>query len=217
MGVPVLIMGESGSGKSTSLRNFDADKVGVFNVASKPLPFRKKMLTVDINGKTDRYQQIQGVLTRNKLKCYVIDDANYLMTFYLFDKAKEVGYQKFTDCALKFERLVEHVIYNTSPDTIVYFLQHVEETERGKIKAKTAGKMLDNQLTLEGLFTIVLMAETDGKEHWFTTQSDGFTTCKSPLEMFDSVKIPNDLAMVDEIIRKYYYFDEIKEEKQKGE
>ena len=88
-------------------------------------------------------------------------------------------------------------------DTIVYFLHHTEKTETGKIKAKTSGKMLDNQLTLEGLFSIVLLCKTDGKEHYFETQSDGFTTCKSPMEMFEP-RIDNDLKKVDTTIREYY-------------
>ena len=121
----------------------------------------------------------------------------------MFDKAKDTGYNKFTDVALHFRNLVDFVIKDTPEDYIVYFLHHTEQTETGKIKAKTSGKMLDNQLTLEGLFSIVLLCKTDGKEHYFETQSDGFTTCKSPMEMFD-LKIDNDLKMVDTTIRDYY-------------
>ena len=95
------------------------------------------------------------------------------------------------------------VIKGMPDDIIVYFLHHIQETETGRIKAKTSGKMLDNQLTLEGLFSIVLLCKTDGKEHYFETQSDGFTTCKSPMEMFE-FKIDNDLKLVDTTIREYY-------------
>lgn len=199
MGIPVLILGESGSGKSASLRNFSPDEVGIFNVASKPLPFRKKMKIVNHAG----YKCICNGLKKNTLKCYVIDDSQYLMAFDLFNKAKEVGYQKFTDCALAFYQLIQTVINQTTEDTIVYFLHHTEQTENGRIKAKTSGKMLDNQLTLEGLFSIVLLCDTDGKEHWFVTQSDGLTPAKSPMEMFP-LKIDNDLKQVDTTIREYY-------------
>ena len=212
MGIPVLVMGPSGSGKSASMRNLDPDKVGVLNVASKPLPFRKKMPVVQ----NATYEKINAYLMKNSRKCYVIDDANYLMTFGLFDRAKEVGYQKFTDCALNFYNLVQTVIKNTTPDTIVYFLQHTERDDNGYIKAKTAGKMLDNQLTLEGLFSIVLLCETDGKKHWFTTQSDGFTSAKSPMEMFP-LTIDNDLALVDQKIREYYEFTNENTEENKEE
>ena len=134
------------------------------------------------------------------------------MAFEVFDRAKEVGYNKFTDVALNFRNLIQFIITKTSYDTIVYFLHHTETTEAGKIKAKTSGKMLDNQLTLEGLFSIVLLCKTDGQEHYFETQSDGYTTCKSPMEMFP-IKIDNDLKMVDTTIREYYELNN----KEKGE
>ena len=199
MGIPVLILGESGSGKSTSLRNFDPAEVGVFNVASKPLPFRKKLPLV--NAAT--YGSILKSLSNPKLKTYVIDDSQYLMAFAAFDRAKETGYQKFTDFALDFRALIDFIITRTPPDVIVYFLHHVERTDDGRTKAKTIGKMLDNQLTVEGLFSIVLLCKTDGARHYFETQSDGATTAKSPLEMFDR-EIDNDLKFVDSKIREYW-------------
>ncbi len=199
MGIPVMILGESGSGKSASLRNFEPGEVGIFNVASKPLPFRKPLKRLDGGG----YAKIYQCLREPKLKAYVIDDAQYLMCFEMFDRCKETGYGKFTDCAKHFYELVQFVIRNTPAECIVYFLMHTERTEDGRIKAKTQGKMLDNQLTLEGLFSIVLLCQTDGKVHQFITQSDGFTTAKSPMEMFDA-EIDNDLKMVDSTIREYY-------------
>lgn len=201
MGVPVLILGASGSGKSASLRNFEPGEVGIFNVASKPLPFRKKLPVLN---QAD-YARITAGLTKNALRCYVIDDSQYLMAFSLFDKAKEAGYQKFTDCALNFYNLLRTIQDRTSPDTIVYLLHHTERGDDGHIKAKTSGKMLDSQLTVEGLFSIVLLAETNGKEHYFITQSNGLTTAKSPMEMFP-LKIDNDLQAVDTAIREYYGF-----------
>ncbi len=203
MGIPVLILGESGSGKSASLRNFEPEEVGIFNVASKPLPFRKKLRTLD----KASYKSINKALSEPKLKTYVIDDSQYLMCFEMFDKVKETGYGKFTDCAKHFYDLVQFIINYTADDVIVYFLHHCETTDSGKVKAKTQGKMLDNQLTLEGLFSIVLMCVTDGKTHKFITQSDGFTTAKSPMDMFP-LEIDNDLKAVDTAIREYYQFNE---------
>lgn len=199
MGVPVLILGASGSGKSASMRNFNETEVGIFNVASKPLPFRKHLLAVNRAG----YGMIMAGLRKNTRKCYVIDDSQYLMTFDGFARAKEKNYDKFTDFALNFYNLVQAAILETSDDTIVYFLHHIDRDDSGYIKAKTLGKMLDNQLTLEGMFAIVLLAETDGKEYWFTTQSNGYTPAKSPMEMFP-LKIKNDLKYVDTTIREYY-------------
>ena len=191
-------MGESGSGKSTSLRNFDADEVGIFNVASKPLPFRKKIPKKD--GAT--YGIIIKGLSEPKLKKYVIDDSQYLMAFEMFDRAKETGYGKFTDMALHFKGLIDFVIKKTPPDVIVYFLHHIQKTDLG-IKAKTVGKMLDDQLTLEGLFSIVLIAENENGRYYFRTQTNGNDTVKSPMDMFDR-EIDNDLKFVDTRIREYW-------------
>lgn len=199
MGIPVLILGESGSGKSASLRNFDPKEIGIFNVASKPLPFRRQLPTV--NGAT--YSKIIKGLTSAKLKTYAIDDSQYLLVNEFFDRAKETGYQKFTDIALNFRNLIQFVITQTPPDCIVYFLHHIERTDDGHIKAKTIGKMLDDKLTVEGLFSVVLLCQTDGRRHYFTTQSDGYNTAKSPMEMFEP-EIDNDLKMVDDTIREYY-------------
>ncbi len=209
MGIPCLILGESGSGKSAGMRNFDPDEVGIFNVAGKPLPFRKKMKTADNAG----YQMIITTLKHPKLKRYVIDDSQYLLSFELFDKAKEKGYEKFTDMALHFYELIQFIIRNTPQDVIVYFLHHTE-TEDGRIRAKTVGKMLNEKLTLEGLFSIVLLCRTDGQVHHFITQSDGTTTAKSPMEMFP-LQIDNDLKLVDDTIRDYYGFQKFEIEKEK--
>lgn len=204
MGIPILILGASGSGKSTSLRNFDPEEVGIFNVASKPLPFRKKLKVV--NNAT--YGLITKVLSNPQLKKYVIDDSQYLMAFESFDHAKETGYGKFTNMALNFRNLIDYVIKKTPDDVIVYFLHHTELSEDGKLKAKTLGKMLDNQLTVEGLFSIVLLCMVEGSEHYFITNSDGSNPAKSPMDMFP-MKIDNDLKFVDTTIREYYEMENI--------
>ena len=200
MGIPVLLLGSSGSGKSTSLRNFKPDEVGVFNVAGKPLPFRAKFDNV-LN--RANYPKIFASLRKANLKRYVIDDSQYLLCFEFFNKANEKGYDKFTSMALNFYQLIQCVIDETPDDCIVYFLHHTEQLADGGVKAKTIGKMLDEKLTVEGLFSIVLMCQTDGINHNFITQSDGNTPAKSPMEMFPLV-IDNDLALVDKTIREYY-------------
>jgi hypothetical protein len=209
MGIPVLILGASGSGKSTSMRNFEPEEIGIFNVASKPLPFRKKLPKV--NNAT--YQIIYKVLQNPSLKKYVIDDSQYLMAFESFDHAKETGYAKFTNMALNFRNLIDFVVTKVPDDVIVYFLHHTELTDDGKLKAKTLGKMLDNQLTVEGLFSIVLLCQVEGSEHFFITNSDGSNPAKSPMEMFD-MKIDNDLKFVDKTIREYYEMDSTEETKE---
>ena len=209
MGVPVLVLGASGSGKSTSMRNM-GDDVGVFNVASKALPFRRKLKVINTND----YNKICRVLTENSLKKYVIDDSQYLMAFEQLARAKETGFQKYTDMGWHFANLMNTAINQTTYDTIVYFLHHVEKDENGFTKAKTVGKLIDNWITLEGLFPIVLLCWTDGKQHKFITQSDGFTTAKSPMDMF-STEIDNDLAFVDKTIREYYEFENNESEEKK--
>lgn len=199
MAVKVLIVGESGSGKSASLRNFGEKEVAVFNVSEKPMPFRNKLPMM----KTSDMKTIAQAIKQNDRNCYVVDDAGLAMTFYLFGKVNETGYGKFTQVAKDFYDMVQ-AVDSCSDDTIVYFTMHTDRSEDGtKIKAKTAGKMIDSQLTLESLFTIVLYCVTDGKSHKFITQSDGVTTAKSPMDMFP-LEMDNDLKAVDTAIREYY-------------
>lgn len=208
MGIPVLILGESGSGKSTSLRNFNEDEIGIFNVAGKPLPFRKKLKVA--NNATYRkimdnlpHKDKDGKFPAEYLKAFAIDDSQYLLAFEFFDRAKEIGYGKFTDIAMNFRNLINFVIAQTPPDCIVYFLHHIEQAEGGRLKAKTIGKMLDEKLTVEGLFSIVLLCRANDGKYSFIPQSDGFTTAKSPMDMFET-EIDNDLKMVDTTIREYW-------------
>lgn len=202
MGVAVLILGESGSGKSASMRNFNSEDVRVLNVASKPFPFRNVNKLKKANKAT--YAMIKGAVSSGQSLSYVIDDAQYLMAFESFEKANETGYTKFTLMAKNYEEMLRYIQEDTSPDTIVYIMQHIDTDENGKVKAKTLGKMLDQQLTIEGLFTIVLLTKADEKRHYFVTQSDGTNPCKSPMGMFDDIEIDNDLKIVDDTIREYY-------------
>lgn len=215
MGIPVLILGESGSGKTYSIRNFSIDEVGIFSVEKGRLPFKKEFKVA----KNATYEKICSSLKKPNLKTYVIDDSQYLMVNELFDKAKDTGYGKFTDMALHFRDLIHIINHQVPDDVIVYFLHHTEQDNNtGRTKAKTIGKMLDQQLTVEGCFDIVLLTSCEGTEHYFITQSDGYTTAKSPEGMFE-LKIPNDLKAVDTAIREYWNlgFAEIKESKKKGE
>ena len=208
MGIPVMVMGESGAGKSRSLKGFKDGEISIFNVAGKPLPFKNTLAKVNVNqlakkNNCTRYNAIKGAMLKSKSKAFAIDDAQYLMAFDSFDKAKELGYGKFTDMAVNYEKLIEFVIEEMPDDVIVYFLQHTELTDSGKYKAKTLGKMLDNQLTVEGLFSIVLFCVSDENGHRFITQSNGISTAKSPEDMFDP-EIENDLKFVDTKIREYW-------------
>ncbi|MBR3360886.1 MAG: AAA family ATPase [Lachnospiraceae bacterium] len=208
MGLGVLVLGGSGTGKSYSIKNFDPDEVGIFEVEKTQLPFQKKFKVA----KRATYSMIMNVLQNPKLKAYVIDDSQYLMANENFDRAKEIGYGKFTEMALHFRDLIHWVNFGLPDDVIVYFLHHTEiDTNTGTSKAKTVGKMLDNQLTVEGCFNIVLNTLVENGQYYFITQSDGFTTAKSPEGMFE-LKIPNDLKAVDTRIREYWDLSETEEE-----
>jgi hypothetical protein len=200
MGIPVLILGESGSGKSASLRNFQPDQVGIFNVGGKPLPFRSKLTKVD----TDSYKTIMGGLSCMKTPSAVIDDAQYLMANEFMRRCKEVGFQKFTDMATSYWQLVQYVIKELPADRVVYFLSHIERDNNGNEKCKTIGKMLDEKITVEGMFTVVLKTHVQDGRYTFVTQTNGMDTVKSPMGMFDQLEIDNDLALVDKTIREYY-------------
>ena len=204
MGIPVLILGESGSGKTYAVKNMDPEKVGVFLVEKPRLPFRKQFKVC----RDATYYVILKALADPKLKQYVIDDSQYLLVNEFFDRTGEGGYQKFTDMALNFRNLIHFVIRKVPDDVIVYFLHHTDTDSNGRIKAKTIGRMLDEKLTVEGLFDIVLRTSVDPEGHWFLTKTNGQDTVKTPEEMFDADRIPNDLAAVDMAIRNYYEMEE---------
>lgn len=198
MGVPILIMGPSGSGKSTSLRNFTAEEVGIFNVSGKPLPFRGGLPFAQMTNANE----IEQALKRGTRRCYVIDDAQYIMSFEEMD-TRMTGYDKWNAIGYGFIGLVRSVA-KLPPDTTVYFLMHTEVGDDGRVKAKTLGKLIDNHYTLEGLFPIVLLCNATKERHWFTTVNDGTTTVKAPMGLFDSAEIDNDLKAVDTALRGYW-------------
>lgn len=199
MAVLVMIYGQSGTGKSTSLRNFTNDEVAVINVSGKPLPFRSKLTTYD----TDSYAKISSALGKIERKSIVIDDATYLMVNEFMRTAKVTGYQKYTDMAVNFNSLVAQAS-QLANDKIVYFLGHSDLKDDGTEHFKTIGKMLDNYVTVEGKFTIVLKTVVQDGKYYFSTHNSGQDTVKSPLGMFAENYVDNDLKAVDAIIREYY-------------
>lgn len=210
MAIPVFVIGRSGSGKTYSIKNFKADEVGVISVEKGRLPFKTdiktvkipKDFTVNTNAQLNaaKYAWIEMVITKSKAKSIIIDDSQYLLVNELFDRSKEKGYDKFTDIAVNFRNLVHFVNDMPDEDKIVYFLHHSEADTDGREKAKTIGRMLDEKLTLEGCFDIVLYCQ----DHKFYTQAEGMSTAKTPEDMFPAAEIPNDLKAVDEAIREYY-------------
>lgn len=205
MGVLVMVLGKSGAGKSSSLRNFEAGEIGVFNVAGKPLPFRKRLPKADRCG----YRDIAATLAKNDFRAYAVDDSTYLMQFDNFARAADSGYQKFTDIAVSFEKLLEAAMA-TDENTVVYFLHHPDEDDRGNVRPKSVGKMLNEKLCIEGLFPIVLNCEVRDGRHVFSVEADERGIAKAPMGMFEESTFDNDLKAVDTAIRKYWQLAPLK-------
>lgn len=211
MALPVLVEGRSGSGKTFALKNFKPDELGVISVEKGRLPFRSELKVIRIpkwsSGEQQNYGQvnaakyawIMNMIRKATVKSIAIDDSQYLLANELFDRAYEKGYDKYTQMAVNFRNLIHFVNDLEDDDKIVYFLHHSETDSDGREKCKTIGKMLDEKLTIEGCFDIVLYCQ----DHKFFTQSNGISTAKSPEGMFD-LEIPNDLKAVDVAIREYY-------------
>lgn len=204
MNVPVLIIGKSGAGKSFSLANLPPDKTALINVLGKPLPFKGRFDQIV----TDDYAKIMGAIKAAKREIIVIDDMGYLMTnaFMRNHAAQGAGnaiFQLYNSIGDTFWNLIEMV--RRLPDNKrVYMMMHEDVNEFGAVKPKTIGRMIDEKCCLEGMFTICLRCVISNGKHVFRTQSDGLDVAKSPLGMFDSDEIPNDLAMVDRAICEYY-------------
>jgi len=209
MAVPVLIIGKSGSGKSTSLRNCVEKDFNLIRVLDKPLPFKGK-----INGwKTDDYQMIMKALNQSKAKSIVIDDAGYLITNHFMRGHSSSGkgnavFSLYNDIGDYFWNLIQFIVSKLPENKIVYLMMHEEMNDFGEVKPKTIGKLLDEKVCIEGMFTIVLRCVEEGGKHLFVTQASNGAVSKSPIGMFENLTIGNDLAVVDETIRDYYEFEE---------
>ena len=201
MAIPVLILGQSGTGKSYSMKNFDENEVCLISVQKSLLPFRKKFNEVKV---TDKYAEISKAMESTKKKVIVIDDTQYLMANEFMRRATERGYDKFTEIAFNFWDLIVQEVNSLPTDTIVYLLCHTSTDENGVEKMKTIGKLVDEKITPEGLFTIVLKTAVSDGNYAFVTQNNGKDTVKRPEGMFDTYAIKNDLKYVDEKIRNYY-------------
>jgi hypothetical protein len=205
MGEPILIYGKSGSGKSRSLKNFADDEMFFVNVISKRLPFQKKF---KYEAKTRNYETIKNQLLKMPCKAAVIDDAGYLMTNTFMSghsnpKSGASTFDLFNTIGDEFWGLVLFVKEKLPEDVFVYFIMHELSNDYGEVKVRTIGKLLDEKVCVEGMFTICLHCMTDGEKHWFKTQGGTNDIAKAPEEMFDR-EIENDLKAVDARAREYW-------------
>lgn len=205
MAIPVLIIGKSGSGKSTSMRNcVGNDNWNLIRVLDKPLPFKGK-----VNGwKSDEYPEVMKYLAASKAKNIVLDDAGYLITNHFMRGHSSCGggngvFTLYNNIGDYFWNLIQYII-KLPGDKIVYVVMHEDKNDFGDIKPKTVGKLLDEKVCIEGMFTIVLRCIEESGKHLFVTQASNGAVSKSPIGMFETLTIDNDLLLVEKVVREYY-------------
>jgi broad-specificity NMP kinase len=224
MAEKILVLGETGCGKSTSTKTLDPKSTFFINVIGKPLPFKgwkgsyKEFNQSNQQGnmvKTHNHEQIIKTMqfvseNRPEIKTIVVDDAQYVMSYEFMERARERGFDKFTEIA---QHMFEVFLCPDAlrDDLVVVFLAHSEDVNANgytKTKIKTIGKMLDEKITVEGMFTVVLLCSVYKLEsklqYFFVTRNDGTTTVKTPEGMFDKPMIPNDLKLVLDTMNQYY-------------
>jgi hypothetical protein len=210
MYVTTAILGESGTGKSASMRNLDPAETLLIQTVRKPLPFKSKnwklLSTESKDGNvivSRDHNQILKAALHTRRPVVIIDDFQYLMFGEMMDRSSETGYQKFTDMAAHVWSLITE-LNQAAGEKRIYFMCHTEATEAGGVRMKTVGKMLHEKLTVEGLFTIVMKTQVFNGHYQFTTRNNGSDPVKTPLGLFEEDVIDNDLASVDAAISAYY-------------
>ena len=211
MAEKILIMGESGTGKSTSIRNCDPNTTAIVNPVGKPLPFKGSKKFATLNGVTDSgkicdFMKAQASAGK---KIIVVDDFQYILAIPFMNRIKETGWDKYNDFGSNYFNIID-VCKELPEDVCVYYLTHCETLDSGVTTVKLIGKLLREKITIEGLFTIVLKTGVSEGKYYFFTQNSGKDTVKSPLGMFDAFSVDNDLNYVDTKIRNYYEFDDAK-------
>lgn len=206
--VPVLLIGKSGSGKSASLRNFKKDEIAIANVLGKPLPFKS-----DLDApKVDDYNVILKAIEKTDKKVIVIDDANYLITNEFMNKSSVKGFDKYNEMGNNFFNLING-IKNVDGGKTVYLIMHEDTDDEGNVKPKTIGKLLDDKVNIQGMFTICIRSMYDNGNYIFRLKTNGQDCVKTPIGLFDEEQMENDLKAVDEKIREYYELDKKEGEK----
>lgn len=210
MSYPTLLLGETGTGKSAALRNFTAKDVLLIQALAKPLPFQSNDWKVyDKETKTgnifvtDLANEIVNLVQGTRRKIIVIDDFQYVMGNEFMRRSNEKGYDKFTEIGRNAWNILV-AVGGLQPDVRVYILSHTDTSDSGRVKIKTIGRMLDEKITVEGMFTQVIRTAVRDGEYFFSTKNNGNDTVKTPMGMFEEELIPNDLAAFDQRVCQYY-------------
>lgn len=222
----IAVVGESGSGKTTSIRNLNPDETFIISTTGKRPGIKGakkkypdfKLADGKISGNfyttsnIDNIRKIMSIIDKKMpyIKVLIIDDFQYIMGFEAMDRAKEKSYEKFTEMAQHVYQVLKSGM-DLRDDLFVVVSTHSENTGDNinpYYRIKTLGKMLNSVITLEGLFTYVLYttiirSEDNKTEYKFITNSDGTCTAKTPMGLFDSLLIDNDLNLVIEKIKEY--------------
>lgn len=207
MSIAVMVLGQSGTGKSTSLRNMNPAETLLIQVIPKPLPFRSKEWRLVKDGGNvivaNNAESICQAMRKTSRPIVIIDDLQYLLATEFMDRAHEKGYEKFTEMARHYYDVLTTAT-TLAPNKRVYLLSHTDTSEQGQVKAKTIGKLLDEKITVEGLVTIVLRTHVINGQYVFSTRNSGSDTVKTPMGLFADEHIENDLMAVDNAITEYY-------------
>lgn len=212
----VLIMGESGTGKSTSMRNCDPATTAVVNPVGKPLPFKGKyemLNSVTESRKITKFMKEQAAAGK---KLLVVDDFQYILSVPYMNRIKENGWDKWNDFGANYFEIIE-VCKELPEDVVVAYMTHTETLENGVTTIKLIGKLLREKITIEGLFTIVLRTGVNEGKYYFYTQNSGKDTVKSPMGMFPAYAIDNDLNYVADKVRNFYEVGEYKTDAEMGQ
>ena len=205
----VLIMGESGTGKSTSLRNCDPATTAVVNPVGKPLPFKNHFELLNNVTDASKITQYMKEQAASGKKLLVVDDFQYILAVPYMNRIKETGWDKYNDFGANYFEIID-VCKNLPDDVVVAYMTHLETLDNGLTTVKLIGKLLREKITIEGLFTVVLRTGVNEGKYYFYTQNSGKDTVKSPLGMFPAYAIDNDLNYVADKMRNFYEVGEYK-------
>lgn len=209
MAIGALILGESGTGKSYSIKTFKPEEVKILSVYKSILPFRGQYEVVSTPTSDDIIRELHNTDKKN----IVIDDFQYILGLPMMRRIGEKGWDKFNEISQPYSDVLDE-LNKLDDDVIVYVMSHVETNDDGKVKIKTIGKALDKYITIEGLFMLVFGTRVIDQHYFFTTQNNGNNTVKTPDGMFNDMYIPNDLKYIEEKIRNYYYMDGAKSDEE---